>query len=46
MKIPSDKQGESQYMSVGMPKKVYKEMVKEMNIISSHVDASQQQHAS
>jgi hypothetical protein len=33
MKIPSDKQGESQYMLVGMSKKMYKEMVKEINII-------------
>jgi hypothetical protein len=33
-------------MSVGMSKRVYKEMVKEMNIIASQEDASQQQRAS
>jgi hypothetical protein len=33
-------------MSVGMSKKVYKEMVKEMNIIASQEEASQQQRAS
>jgi hypothetical protein len=32
-------------MSVGMPKKVYKEMIKEMNIIVSWEEASQQQCA-
>jgi hypothetical protein len=46
MKIPSDGLGEIQYMWVGMSKKVYKEMVKEMNIISSQEDASQQQCSS
>jgi len=40
MKIPSDICGDNQYMPVGMSKKVYKEMVKEMNIIASHEDAS------
>jgi hypothetical protein len=33
MKIPSDERGEIQYMPVGMSKRVYKEMVKEVNII-------------
>ena len=33
-------------MSVGISKRVYKEMVKEMNIIASQEDASQQQRAS
>jgi hypothetical protein len=42
VKIPDDKQGEIQYMLVGMSKRVYKEMVKEMNIITSREDASQQ----
>jgi hypothetical protein len=41
MKIPSNKQGESRYMPIGMSKKVYKEMVKEMNIIASQEEASQ-----
>ena len=35
MKIPKDKWGEHQYMLVGRSQNVYKEMVKEMNIISS-----------
>jgi hypothetical protein len=35
VKISRDKQGENQYMLVGMSKKVYREMVKEMNIIAS-----------
>jgi hypothetical protein len=46
MKIKSDKRGEIQYMLVGMSKKVYKVIVKEMNIIASQEEASQQQHAS
>jgi predicted ribosome-associated RNA-binding protein Tma20 len=33
-------------MLVGMSKKVYKEMLKEMKIISSQEDVSKQQHAS
>jgi hypothetical protein len=33
-------------MSVGMYKKVYKEMVKEMDIIASQEELSQQQRAS
>jgi hypothetical protein len=46
MKIPSEKRGEIQYMPVGMSKRVYIEMVKEMNIIASQEDVSQQQRAS
>jgi hypothetical protein len=46
MQIPRDKRGENQYMLVGMSKKVYKEMVKEMNIIASQEEPSQQQCAS
>ena len=33
-------------MPVGMSKNVYKEMVKEMDIIASHEEPSQQQRAS
>ena len=46
LKISRDKQGENQNMSVGMFKKVHKEMVKEMNIIASLDESSRQQHAS
>ena len=46
VKIPSDKRGEIQHMLVGMFKRVYKEKVKEINIIASQEDASQQQRAS
>jgi hypothetical protein len=46
MKISSNKQGEIHYMSIGMSKRVYKKMVKEMNIIASQGDASQQQRPS
>jgi len=45
MQVPRNKRGENQYMLVGVSKKMYKEMVKEMNIIVSHEDASQQQRA-
>jgi len=41
MKISSNKLGESQYMLVGMSKKVYMDMVKEMNIIAPQEEASQ-----
>ena len=34
MQIPKEKRGEFQYIPVGMSKKAYKEMVKEMNIIA------------
>ena len=42
MKIPKEKCGYPQSMLVGVSKKVYKEMVKEMNIISMREDLSQQ----
>jgi hypothetical protein len=42
MNIPRDKRGENQYMVVGMSKKMHKEMVKEMNIIASQEEPSQQ----
>ena len=45
IKIP-EKQGDQKYMLVGMLKKVYKEMVKEMNIIASKKDSYQEQCAS
>jgi hypothetical protein len=35
MNIPKDKRWEKKYMPIGMSKKVYKKMVKEMDIISS-----------
>jgi hypothetical protein len=35
MKIPKDQRADIQNMPVGMSKKVYKEMVKEMDIIAS-----------
>ena len=37
--------GESESMLVGMSKEVYKEMVKEMNIITSREEPSQKQCA-
>ena len=46
MKLPKEKWGEPQSMMLGMSKKVYKEMVKEMNIFVSREEPSQQQHAS
>jgi hypothetical protein len=42
MQILSDKRGKKQYLLVGMSKKVYKEMVKEMNIIASQQEPSHQ----
>ena len=38
--------GDQKYMLVSMSKKVYKEMVNEMNIIALRKDPSQQQRAS
>ena len=35
MKIPNDEWGDMQNVSVGISKKMYKEMVKEMDIIAS-----------
>ena len=46
MKISKDEQAYIINMSVGMCKKVYKEMVKEMDKIASHEDPSQQKRAS
>ena len=46
MKIPKEKWGDPQSVSVGMSKKVYKEMEKEMNIIASREEGYQQQRAS
>ena len=46
MKIPEDQWADIQNMPVGMSKKVYKEMVKEMDIIASQEELSQQQRAS
>ena len=46
MKISKDEGGNIRNMLVGMSKKVYKEMVKEMDIIASHEQPSQQQCAS
>ena len=46
MKISKDKRADIRNMPVGMSKKVYKEMVKEMDIIASHEEPSQQKRAS
>ena len=46
IKIPEDKRGDMQTVSVGMSKKVYKEMVKEKYIIASQEEPSEQQRAS
>ena len=46
MKISKDERDDIINMPIGMSKKVYKEMVKEMDIIASHEEPSQQQHAS
>ena len=46
MKISKDDQADIKNMPVGMSKKVYKEMVKEMDIIASHKEPPQQQRAS
>ena len=46
MTIPKEKWGDHKYMSVGMDKTMYKEMVKEMNIIALRKHSSQQQCAS
>ena len=45
MKISNKKWGDHKYMLIGMSKKVYKKMVKEMNIISLRKESSQQQCA-
>ena len=46
MEIPHDERGDMRNVSVGVCKKVYKESVKEIDIIASQEDPSQQQHAS
>ena len=46
MKISKDEQVDIRNMPVGMCKKVYKEMVKEMEKIASQEELSQQQRAS
>ena len=46
MKISKDERANIRNMPVGMSKKVYKEMVKEMDKIASQEEPSQQQHAS
>ena len=46
MKTSKDEQNDIKNMPVGMSKKVYREMIKEMDIIASHEESSQQQCAS
>ena len=46
MKISKDEQADIKNMPVGMSKKVYKEMFKEMDKIASREEPSQQQRAS
>ena len=46
MKISKDERFNIINMPVGMSKKVYKEMVKEMDKIASQEEPSQQQHSS
>ena len=46
MKIPKDQRADIRNMSVEMSKKVYKQMVKELDIIASHEELSRQQRAS
>ena len=46
MKISKDERANIINMPVRMSKKVYKEMIKEMDIIASHQEPSQQQCAS
>ena len=46
MKISKDEWYDIKNMPVGMSKKVYKEMVKEMDKTASHEEPSQQQRAS
>ena len=45
MKISKDERVDIRNMIVGMSKKVYKEMAKEMEKIASQEEPSQQQHA-
>ena len=46
MKIPKDEWGDMRNVQVEVSKNVYKEMVKEIDIIASQEEPSQQQHAS
>jgi hypothetical protein len=46
MKIPKDQRDDIQNMPVGMSKKEYKEMVKEMDIIASQEEPSKQKCSS
>ena len=46
MKISKNEPADIKNMPIGMSKKVYKEMVKEMDIIASHEEPFQQQRAS
>ena len=46
MKIPKDERGDMWNVPGGVSKKVYKEMVKEIEIIALQEETSQQQHAS
>ena len=46
MKISKDERADIRNMPVGMSKKVYNEMVKEMDKIASQKESSQQQCAS
>ena len=46
MKISKDEWADIRNMPVGMSKKLYKEMVKEMDKIASREEPSQQQRAS
>jgi hypothetical protein len=46
MKIPEDQRDDIQNMPLRMSKKVYKEMVEELDIIASREELSQQQCAS
>ena len=46
MKISKDERPDIRNMPVGMSKKMYMEMVKEMDIIASHEEPSQKQRAS
>jgi hypothetical protein len=45
MKIPKDQRADIRNMLVGMSKKVYKDMVKEIDIIASQEEPYQQQRA-
>ena len=46
MKISKDERVDIKNMPVGMSKKVYKEMVKEMDIIALHAEPYQEHRAS